>query len=155
MSRLKIDVLFKLIVPCLRHDLYNPDFIGYDKARFFCVIDMVQKRKLYFHIFHSDIENPMGELNELCLYVFWILKLRPFYHKHDLSNDVNLKLAMTLFIQSLYYIIKKLRRKGLWTKDPNQVFTYKSSKHIFHAFKYQDISKEAIMLLAESMIGDH
>jgi hypothetical protein len=40
-------------------------------------IDMVQRREIYFHVYHH-IE--MGELNEACLNCFWIMKFCPFYY---------------------------------------------------------------------------
>jgi hypothetical protein len=155
LSEIKIDVLYRIILPLARKMKYDIRAVKHDPERFLFVIDMVEKRKIYFHIFHSDIESPMGELNELCLYVYWILKFRPFYYTIDPGNDISFNLSLMLFTQGLFYIIKKQKKKGVWTKDLNQIFTIDSFEHILHSFKFHDISKEAIMLLAEAMLGDH
>jgi hypothetical protein len=130
----------------------NPDSIDFDPSRLNKIIDMVQRRKLYFHVFH-DLE--MSELNEICLYVFWILKLRPFIYTEKQTTDVNLLIALKLFTHGLHYIAELLRGENIVIKDNDYIFTVSSTKHIVHAFKYEDVSKEAIMLLAESMIGAH
>ena len=39
------------------------------------IIDLVERRRVYFHVFHGI---NMSEWNEAALYCFWIAKLQPF-----------------------------------------------------------------------------
>jgi hypothetical protein len=51
------------------------------------IIDMVQRRRVYFHVYHNGMD--MGELNEACLICFWLLKLNPFFDNKDSDYNVN------------------------------------------------------------------
>ncbi|MCL1967626.1 MAG: hypothetical protein FWF67_07055, partial [Fibromonadales bacterium] len=51
------------------------------------LIGRVEKRKIYFHIFHRL---KMDELNEAAFYCFWILKLQPFKHRNENYDNHNL-----------------------------------------------------------------
>ncbi len=64
------------------------------------IIDLVEKRRVYFHIFHG-IE--MSEWNEAALYCFWILKLQPFYEIPQKGRVNNQALSyQTLFAEYLH-----------------------------------------------------
>jgi hypothetical protein len=41
------------------------------------IIERIEKRRIYFHIYHDGCK--MGELNEGALMCYWILKLNPLY----------------------------------------------------------------------------
>jgi len=64
------------------------------------IVDLVHRRRIYFHIYH-DIE--MGELNEACLICFWVLKLSPFYDQANPNRRVNLVFALSLFTRAVAY----------------------------------------------------
>ena len=49
------------------------------------IIDMVQRRRVYFYVFHAIA---MGELNEACLKCFWILERFNFEMQHARLSDV-------------------------------------------------------------------
>jgi len=112
-----------------------------DQDALYEIITRVEMRRLYFRIFHPI---NMGELNEGALICFWILKFMPF--KHDaISNKVlNAKIAYTLFNNMLFYVAAKTKRR----------VNVKSElmKNTIYAFQYRDLSKEAIMALAESLL---
>ena len=104
------------------------------------IIERVEKRRVYFHIFYNGCE--MGELNEGALLCFWITKLHPFYHPKINSNILNAKIAICLFTNAIYYHSEKTRKDhGI----PEHFI-----KDLYYSLKYRDISKEALMLLAES-----
>ena len=86
----------------------------------------------------------MGELNEGALMCFWILKLMLFSHKSISSNELNAKIALYLLNNMLLYHAKKNGKKVNVSDS--------LSKDLYYSFRFRDISKEAIMLLAESMI---
>ena len=86
----------------------------------------------------------MGELNEGALICFWILKLMPFKHASIPNALLNTKIAYTFFINILYYeAAKKKKRVNIKSK---------LIENTLYAFQYRDFSKEAIMVLAESLL---
>jgi hypothetical protein len=131
---------------------YDWSSVKYSRDRLREIIDMVERRRVYFHVFHLDEDgNPMemGELNEACLYCFWILKRYPFFDASDPERDVNLILAYELFKYGVSFTAIKQRGRG---GNENVNFRPHIEKHLEHAFKFRDLSKEALMALAESLI---
>ena len=112
-----------------------------DQEALYEIISRVEKRRVYFHIYHH-IE--MGELNEGALICFWILKLTPFKHETISTNLLNAKIANTIFIKMLSYVAVKTNRKVNIKEE--------LMKNTFYAFRYRDLSKESIMALAESLL---
>jgi hypothetical protein len=105
------------------------------------ICERIEKRRIYFHILYNC---KMGELNEGSLMCFWILKLMPFVHEKIPSNELNAKIALYLFYNVLLYYTKKNGKKvNLSDSLP---------KDLYYAFRFRDLSKEAIMALAESMV---
>jgi hypothetical protein len=117
--------------------------IGVDVKSLVEMVDMVERRRVYLHIFHRI---NMSEYNEISLYCFWILKFQPFYPaigNKQASNKINANLAYRLFASCVRNTRKKNGHTAPIALDMNA---------ITHAFCYQDISKEAIMLLIKSLI---
>ncbi|MCL1910634.1 MAG: hypothetical protein FWG13_00300 [Leptospirales bacterium] len=107
------------------------------------IIERIEKRRIYFHIYYDRCK--MGELNEGSLMCFWILKLNPFHGNGIANNILNTKIALCLFMNMLHYHAKKENKKLSITKN--------MLNDIFYAFRFRDLSKEAIMILAESLIN--
>jgi hypothetical protein len=105
------------------------------------ICERIEKRRVYFHIFYNC---KMGELNEGSLMCFWIIKLMPFSHNDISANELNAKIALYLLNNMLLYHAKKNGKKINISDTIN--------KDLFYSFRFRDISKEAIMALAESMI---
>jgi len=124
--------------------------VRWSKTRLREIINMVERRRVYFHVFHRGEGNgpmEMGELNEACLQCFWILKLYPFFDVEDPDVNVNLVFALKLFIDTVWYAAYK--------RVPSQKANCHSDEvlhHLLHAFRVRDLSKEAMMALAASMI---
>jgi len=108
------------------------------------ILTRVEKRRVYFHIYYNGIK--MGERNEGALICFWILKLMPFKHDTIPNSTLNVKIAYTFFMNMLYYEASnsKIKRKVNVKSD---LLT-----NILYAFRYRDLSKEAIMAMAESLL---
>ena len=106
------------------------------------ICERIEKRRIYFHIFYDGCE--MGELNEGALMCFWIIKLMPFSHEKMHANELNAKIALYLLYRVLLYHAKK-HSKAVNVSEA--LFN-----DIYYAFRYRDISKEAMMVLAESLI---
>jgi hypothetical protein len=106
------------------------------------VIERVEKQRVYFHVFHQGCK--MGEFNEGALLCYWILKLTPFSCPGIHTNVLNAKIALCLFINVIYYCTQKT---GTSINLSSQM-----CNNLYYAFRFRDLSKEAIMVLAESMI---
>jgi hypothetical protein len=110
------------------------------------IIDLVERRRVYFHVYH---ERDMSEWNEVALYCFWIVKLQPFYEIKSKSraameaNETNARIAARM----LYGMANRIRHK----LGRNRI-TWPNIKNTIHAFRYRDISKESIMALLEALI---
>ena len=107
------------------------------------IIERIEKRRIYFHIYYDGCK--MGELNEGALMCFWILKLNPFHFNGISNNILNAKIALCLFMNMLHYHTQKENIKLNVTEN--------IVNDIYYAFRFRDISKEAIMIIAESLIN--
>jgi hypothetical protein len=108
----------------------------------FEIFERIEKRRVYFHIFYKGCK--MGELNEGALMCFWIVKLCPFLC-HSIPADIlNAKIAIFLFNSMTSYIARKQGKQAR--------ITPKIVEDLYYSFRFRDISKEALMLLAESLV---
>ena len=107
------------------------------------IIERIEKRRIYFHIYYNGCK--MGELNEGALMCFWIIKLNPFHLDGIANNILNSKIALCLFMNVLHYHTQKENIKLNITED--------MVNDIYYAFRFRDLSKESIMILAESLIN--
>jgi hypothetical protein len=106
------------------------------------IYERIEKRRIYFHIFYNGCK--MGELNEGSLMCFWILKLMPFSHQDIPANELNAKIALYLLNNMLFYYVKKNNKRINLSESIAQ--------DLYYSFRFRDISKEAIMALAKSMV---
>ncbi|MDR3002499.1 MAG: hypothetical protein LBU89_14720 [Fibromonadaceae bacterium] len=111
------------------------------------IVDLVERRRVYFHVFHGI---NMSEWNEAALYCFWIIKLQPFVEipppnaKAKQINKVNSMIAVRLLCRTINSM-RRINGKGR--------IGQLNLGNLIHTFRYQDISKEAIMTLFESLIS--
>jgi len=122
----------------------NPSELQVCQETMYEILTRVEKRRVYFHIYYNG--KKMGERNEGALICFWILKLMPFRHDNIPNATLNVKIAYTFFMNMLYYEAahSKIKRKVNVKSD---LLT-----NTLYAFMYRDLSKEAIMALAESLL---
>jgi len=106
------------------------------------IITRIEKRRVYFHIYHNGTK--MGEINEVSLICFWIIKLMPFKHKNIPNSNLNIKIAYNFIAEIVLYVTNE---KGI-----NKNIGLLQQRNLLYAFKYRDLSKEAIMAIAESLI---
>ncbi|GHV76907.1 hypothetical protein AGMMS49942_17280 [Spirochaetia bacterium] len=106
------------------------------------IFERIEKRRIYFHIFYDGCT--LGELNEAALLCFWIVKLNPFSRQNGVANLINAKIALHFLVHVLAYHAAKKGKKINFTDQIADEFLY--------AFRYRDLSKEAIMALAASLI---
>jgi hypothetical protein len=120
----------------------SPNEIMVCQETLYEILTRVEKRRVYFHIYYDG--KKLGERNEGALICFWILKLMPFKHDTIPTSTLNVKIAYTFFINMLYYEAAHSKRKVNIKSD---LLT-----NTLYAFKYRDLSKEAIMAMAESLL---
>ncbi|MCL2844853.1 MAG: hypothetical protein FWE23_05320 [Chitinivibrionia bacterium] len=106
------------------------------------IINKIQMRKVYFRVFHDCI---MGEINEVALYCFWIVKFVPFYAEKQNTLELNVKIAVYLLLRTLTYHVNN-KKCGTLRIDE------KTLNEIYYALKNRDLSKEAIMILASALV---
>jgi len=108
------------------------------------LIGRVEKRKIYFHVFHRL---RMDELNEASFYCFWILKLQPFRHRNENydNNKLNVVIAVYFLLQTAFKHVKSHQNLTVG-------ITQEALQNLLYAFQYHDLSKEAIMALARNMV---
>jgi hypothetical protein len=144
----EIDTLIDNAIPKLLNNIEevlnieNSSEISIDRATMREIITRVEKRRVYFHIYYDKLR--MGELNEGALICFWILKLMPFRHATISNSTLNTKIAYTFFVRVLSFVAAETNKKV----NVNKLLT----DNLLYAFKYRDLSKEAIMALAEGLL---
>ena len=108
----------------------------------FDIIERVAKRRVYFCVFHEGLI--MSEQNEISHYCFWILKLAPLVNKKNPDQHINAFLAIFLFLNVL-------KRVGM-ARGLQVSFNTGFLRHLTYAFVYRDLSKEAIMAIADALL---
>jgi len=120
----------------------NVNEIDIDRETMYKIFTRIEKRRVYFHIYYDGLK--MGELNEAALTCFWILKLMPFKHNTISNTTLNVKIAFSLFMNVITYVADQMKRK---INDDPALMT-----NLLYAFQYRDLSKEALMAIAESFL---
>jgi len=145
LSETEIQARIEKLANCLGNipDMLDLPDLQVDAKCIAQIIDKVEKRRVYFHIFHNGME--MGELNEFSLYCFWIIKLSPFKHQSVQNNELNAKIAIKLLINA----IRKIADKEKKTIN----ISIETIQTIYYAFRYRDLSKEAVMVISKSLVG--
>lgn len=130
------------------HNDLTLDDIKVDEPMLAELLVRIDKRKDYFIIFHDDTE--MNEIKEAALVAYWLLKFKPFSIKESRS-ELHIKYgqineAFAVFV--LYSAIKEETKRV-----PKMKFSISKeyNKKIMYGFKFWDISKEALMLISESL----
>lgn len=108
----------------------------------------VDKRKDYYMIFH---ETNLNEVREAALTAFWILKFKPFLITDPRGEQCELNVncgfaAYVILSAAREYISRKYGGDKTFSIDDEgylQRFKY--------SLKYWDLSKEALMMLAETL----
>lgn len=141
-----ISDVFKKYLQC--HGLTEDDIIV-NKQMFGKIIDRVNKRKDYFIIFHD--ETYINEIKEISLYAYWIIKMSPFTVRYDETSLERSRLRINEgFAAFLILSVAKASCKRAKRRQLNISKEY--SVKLMYALKYWDLSKEAIILIAESLV---
>jgi len=125
-------------------NIQNRSDLKFSRSVLYEIFTRIEKRRVYFHIYHNGME--MGELNEGALLCFWILKLMPFQMKGVSASVLNTKVAYIIFVNLLHYVANGSKPKL------HVNIKKKLMDDLLYAFQYRDLSKEAIMAIAESYL---
>ncbi|GHV20852.1 hypothetical protein FACS189494_05380 [Spirochaetia bacterium] len=113
------------------------------------IINRVEKRRIYFWIYY---ESELNELNEIALFCYWMVKLKPFYKKDD--QCINEKIGLFYFFHRLE---KYIRDKNAKIDNEKEKLVLRISVRIIkvlsYDLRYREISKEALMTFAEALTG--
>ncbi|GBU22823.1 hypothetical protein R80B4_02735 [Fibrobacteres bacterium R8-0-B4] len=120
----------------------KPEEIICKKDVIFDIIERVEMRQVYFHIFHNKIMSERNAISNTC---FWIMKLSPLLYKPKPSQPTNTFFAIYLFL--------KMLKKVSLAKQKTITFNQDFIKNITYAFIYRDISKEAIMAISDALLA--
>lgn len=153
----EFDVIWPKHEDIINEFLYQNDYdmecIKISRDSILSTVVKVDQRRQYFSFFHGL---DMSEYKEAALTAFWYIKLSPLsIETSALDNDnevekydsINEKLA-------LYVILKTLRVMLLKHKKSSEQLDKLPKSYIdelVYTFTYRDISKEAMIMLVESM----
>ena len=134
----------------IQRNHYDAEILYIDERTIMEIIGKVDQRKKYFQYFHSL---DMSEFKEVSLICFWYIKLKPICISNvDLRNKgdfeaINEKLA-------LYYLLstyRKMLKDQKMSTDALDHLPTEYLQELIYSFRYRDISKEAFILLVESI----
>jgi hypothetical protein len=115
---------------------------------FYTLIDIivrVDKRKAYYHCFHSM---EINECKEAALYAYWILKLRPFYITDKrYQNKFDACIINESF--AIYLIGLVLECTGRIKKTENIKASY--CDFLEYSFRFRSFSIDSFVVLIESI----
>ena len=114
----------------------NPAEIIIADEMFIKIIERVEMRRVYYHIFDN---HTMDELSEGALLCYWVVRLHPFHHMNINSSVLNAKIAICLFVNVIYYYSGG--KKRISETFINELYYY---------FVYREISEEALIFMANS-----
>ena len=138
----------RIIEGFLRQNQYDTKKIYIDEEIVLTVISKVDQRREYFHFFH---QLEMSEIKEAALICFWYIKLQPICLKSDQSSreydSINEKLAVYYMLTTFRALLKENRLPE--SKLDNLPKKYLNE--LIYTFTYRDISKEALIILLESI----
>lgn len=115
------------------------------------IVIRVDMREGYFIIYHKQTE--INEIKQAALVAYWILKFRPFmivtddpYRSHDFRR-INEGFAA-------FYLLSAIKQYAIERGNTSTKFAKLSDRllaEIMYAFQYWDLSKEAVILIAETI----
>ena len=115
---------------------------------FYTLIDIivrVDKRKAYYHCFHSM---EINECKEAALYAYWILKLRPFaITDENYKNNYDACTINESFV--IFFIGLILETTGRIKRTVNIKDSYRN--FLEYSFRFRDFSLDSFVVLIESI----
>lgn len=142
----------RIIESFIKENDFESESIYINEKVVMAIIAKVDQRRKYFKYFHRL---DMSEYKEAALICFWYIKLHPIcsVSKGILNdnmtefNSINEKLAVYYLLVTLKAMLKKQNMSTDKVDSLPDVYV----KELIYSFTYRDLSKEALILLIESM----
>ena len=113
------------------------------------IVIRMDKREIYFHIYHNDMEP--SEYKKLALFIYWVLKLRPFWIPiNENFNENNIKFAACINEKFCIFMVTIFLRKF----KPSALKLLKTDyikKELPYSFRFRDLSKESLYLIFDAL----
>lgn len=139
--------LYKLLSDfCKVNNIESVDLVQVNLISLQDIIVRVHKRKIYFMVFHKEME--ISEYKETALYCYWFLKLRPFWidPSRKGAERINENFALYLYIT----LLKRYNEKF----SENDGLDQRHIKELKYSFRFRDITKESMILMLEPYYYD-
>ena len=116
------------------------------------ILQRVEKRRQYFRYFHEGME--INEIKQAALVAYWVLKFRPFSYCYDNTSglsalELDEKYKALNERLAFLYIVSACRENAKIREFERKELSDGLVSEIIYAFKYWDLSKEAVILIAE------
>ena len=142
----------KLIEEFILSNNYDSSLISINDSALLSIIVKVDQRQKYFKFFHKL---DMSEYKEAALNSFWYIKLCPLSihikngEKETTSkyDSINEKLALYIILTTLRAMLKTSK---ISTEKLDKI-PQKYIEELIYTLTYRDISKEALIILVESI----
>lgn len=108
----------------------------------------IDKRKDYFMIFHDNTN--MNEIKEAALLAYWILKFKPFKLKVD-DIDRRKKYGQINEAFAVYVLYSAVKEETNRVSGMRFCVSSEYNRKIMYAFRFWDLSKESLILVAETL----
>lgn len=121
------------------------------RRNLFEVITRMDKRRVYYKVFHNLVE--INEFKYVALQCYWINTLKPFMvvnEKSKIYNSPNEMFSVFLIISMVRAVFEKV--------FPDKEFEYPSSRRLtdmVYNFKYCDLSREATIAFVETFADNY
>ena len=126
----------------------SPDDVCIQRTLVPRVMLRVDKREGYFMVFHDQTR--INEIKQAALTAYWILKLRPFMVKFD-DPKLSHKYCRINEGFAAFYLLSAFQQYANRRGKKIQHISSRLINEIRYAFTYWDLSKESIILIAETI----
>lgn len=142
--------IMSIFIKYAKENHISPNEAMADEEMLGNIIVRVDQRCEYYKIFHENTY--LDEIRKTAILAYWITKYRPFHiEMRDSAKWQNrIKINEVMALHLILGIISKIISTIPQTKQLSVSPEYR--KKIFHAFKEHDISKESIMVIADSLL---
>lgn len=127
----------------------SPEEVCIQRATLPRVILRVDKREGYFVVFHKGTQ--INEIKQAALVSYWIIKFKPFMIDSDEPNRMHRYSRINEGF-AFFYILSACKqyaqKKGY---SSMRDVSSRLKDEIMYAFTYWDLSKEAVILMAETI----
>lgn len=142
----------EIIEGFINDNYYLESYLYINEDAVLSIITKVDQRKEYFEFFHGL---NMSEYKEAALIAYWYIKLRPINLRSEVFagkslkeyDAINEKLAVYCILRTLRIMLYKYNKSN----DELDMLSKKYIHELIYTFTFRDISKEALIMLVETM----